>query len=134
MLSEWPRGLLLIFVAYAMEPNKGEESGEMYLPDEQGEYVPEVGASSFSVQGLSDALTALDTEVKEVQSPSEEFALQLEVMMADCPGCPHPSSFSLNVGMVLYVLKNDSTLSDFKHVQVDGPRMAYLFCFNKQGH
>ena len=66
MLSKWPRGLLLIFAVYAMEPNKSEESGEMYSPDDQGEYVPKVGTSSFSVQGLSDALTALDTEVMEV--------------------------------------------------------------------
>ena len=78
MLSECPRGLLLIFAVYdvnAMELNKGEESGEMYSPDEQGGYVPEVGASSFSVQGLSDALAALDSEVTEVQPSSEEFAL-----------------------------------------------------------
>ena len=64
MFSKWPRGLLLIFAVYtvsAMEPNKSEESGEMYLPDNQGEYVPEVGMLSFSVQGLSDALTALET-------------------------------------------------------------------------
>ena len=39
-----------------MEPNKREESGEMYSPDDQGEYVPKVGAPSFSIQGLSDAL------------------------------------------------------------------------------
>ena len=61
-----------------MEPNKGEESGEMYSPDDQGEYMPEAGALSFSVQGMSDALTALDTEVTVVQPPSEEFALLLE--------------------------------------------------------
>ena len=79
MLSEWPRGLPLIFAVYAvyaMEPNKSEESGKMYSPDNQGEYVPKVGALSFSVQGLSDALTALET-MTEVQPPSEEFALQL---------------------------------------------------------
>ena len=105
MLSKWPRGLLLNFAVYAMEPNKGEESGKMYSPDEQEEYMPEAGALSFSVQGLSDALTALDTEVTEVQPPSEEFALQLKVMMADCPGHPHPPAFSWNMGMVLYVLK-----------------------------
>ena len=48
MLSEWPRGLLLILFAvytiYTMEPIESEESGEMYLPDDQGEYVAEVGA------------------------------------------------------------------------------------------
>ena len=53
--------------------------------------------------------------------------------MADHPGCPHPPAFSWNTGMVLYVLKNDPMLRDLKHIQVDGPRMAYLFSFNKQG-
>ena len=66
----------------------------MYSPDDQGEYVPGVGTLSFSVQGLSDALMALDTEVTMVQPPAEEFALLHEVMMADCPGHPHPSTFS----------------------------------------
>ena len=80
---------------------------------------------SFSVQGLSDVLTALET-VTEVQPPSDEFALQLEVLMADHPGCPHPPAFSWNVGMVLHVLKSDPTLRDHKHIQVDGPGMDYL--------
>ena len=87
-----------------MEPNKSEESGEMYSPDNQGEYAPEVGAPSFSIQGLLDSLTALET-VTEVQPPSEEFALQLEVMMADFLGHPHPPAFSWNEGMVLHVLE-----------------------------
>ena len=105
----------------------------MYSPEYQGEYTPEVGALSFSVQGISYALTALET-VTEVQSPSEEFALQLEVMMADCTGHLHPSTFSWNTGMALHVLKSDPTLRDLDHVQVDGPGMTYLFFFNKQGH
>ena len=116
-----------------MEPNKGEESGEMYSPDDQGEYMPEAGALGFSVQGLSDALTALDTKVTVVQPPSEEFALLLEVMMADHLGHPCPPTFSWNAGLVMHVLKGDPTLRDIKHVQVDGPGMAYLF-FDKQGH
>ena len=70
----------------------------MYSPDDQGEYVPEVGTSSFSVQGLSDALTALDTEVTEVQPPSEEFALQLKVMMADPPRVSSPSYILMECG------------------------------------
>ena len=37
--------------------------------------------------------------------------------------CP---AFLWNVGMVLHVLKSDPTLRDLEHVQVDGPRMAYL--------
>ena len=90
-----------------MEPNKGEESGEMYLPDDQGEYMAKAGVPSFSVQGLSDALTALDTKVIAVQPPSEEFTLLLEVMMADHPGCPCPPAFSWNVGIVMHILRGD---------------------------
>ena len=106
---------------------------DMYSPDDQGEYVPEMGTPSFSVQGLLNTLMALET-VTEVQLPPEEFALQLEVMMADHPGHPCPPAFSWNTGMVLHVLKSDPTLRDLKHVQVDGPGMAYLFFFDKQGH
>ena len=116
-----------------MEPNKSEESGEMYSPDDQGEYTPKVGMLSFSVQGLSDALTALET-VTKVQPLPEEFALQVEVTMADCPGHLCPPAFSWNVGMVLHVLKSDPTLRNLELIQVDGPRTAYLFFFNKQGH
>ena len=117
-----------------MEPNKGQESGEMYSPDNQGEYMPEAGTLSFSIQGLSDALTALDTEVTMVQPPSEKYALLLEITMADHLGCPHPSTFSWSVEMVMHVLKGDPTLKDLEHVQIDGPGMAYLFFFDKQGH
>ena len=116
-----------------MEPNKGEESGEMYSPDDQGEYKPKLGTHNFSVQGLSDALMALESEVMVVQSPSQKYALLLEVTMADCPGCPCPLAFSWNVGMVMHILKGDPTLRDLEHVQVDGPGMAYLFFFDKQG-
>ena len=116
-----------------MEPNKSEESGKMYSLNDQGENAPEVGMLSFSVQGLSDAFTALET-VTEVQPPLEEFALQLEVLMVDRPGPPRPPMFSWNTGMVLHVLKSDPTLRDLEHIQVDGPRTAYTFIFNKQGY
>ena len=46
-----------------MELNRGDEPGEMYLPHDQGEYVPESGVQNVSVQGLSDALTSLESEV-----------------------------------------------------------------------
>ena len=69
-----------------------------------------------------------------MQPPSEEFALQLNVMMADHPGHPCPPTFLWNVGMVLHVLKSDPALRDLEHIQVDGPRTAYLFFFDKQGH
>ena len=105
----------------------------MYSPDEQGEYIPEVGTACFSVQGLTNMLTTIEKEVTEVQLLSTEFAMQLEVTMADCPGCPCPPAFSWNAGMVMHVLKSDPMLRDLGHVQVDGPRMAYLFFYNKQG-
>ena len=54
-------------------------------------------------------------------------------MMADHPGCVHPPAFLWNAGMVLHVLKSDPILRDLEHIQVDGPRMAYLFFFDKQG-
>ena len=63
-----------------MGPNRGEESVEMYSPGEQGEYGTDTGMSSFTVQGLSDTLTTLDTGVTEmtkVQLPVVEFILQL---------------------------------------------------------
>ena len=56
----------------------------MYSPDDQGEYVPpKVGMQNFSVQGLSDTLMSLDSEVTVVQPSVEEYALLLEVTMAD---------------------------------------------------
>ena len=69
-----------------MDHNKGEESSEMYSPDKQGEYGTATRASSYTVQGFSDALTTLDpqvTEVTEMPPPKVEYALQLEVTMAD---------------------------------------------------
>ena len=72
-----------------MDHHKGEQSGEMYLPDKQGKYGTAIAASSFTVQGLSDALMALDPEVTEVTKvplPEVEYTLQLEVTMADWPG------------------------------------------------
>ena len=74
-----------------MDHHKGEESSEMYSPDKRGEYGTATAASSFTIQGLSDALMALDpevTEVTKVPPPKVEYALQLEVTMADQPGWP----------------------------------------------
>ena len=36
--------------------------------------------------------------------------------------------------MVIHVLKSDPVLRELEHVQVDGPGMAYLFFYDKQGH
>ena len=65
-----------------MELNR-EDSGVMYLPDDQRGYVLESGMQNFSIQGLSDALTSLESEVTMVQPLVEEYALLLEVTMAD---------------------------------------------------
>ena len=54
--------------------------------------------------------------------------------MADCPGQPHPPTFSWNTGMVMHVPKSTLALWELEHVQVDGPGTAYLFSFDKQGH
>ena len=65
-----------------MELNR-EDTGEIYSPDDQGEYVPEAGMQNFSIQGLLDVLTSLESEVTVVQPPAEEYALLLEVTMVD---------------------------------------------------
>ena len=74
-----------------MDCNRCEDSGEMYSPDEQGEYVPLDGAPRFSVQGLSDALA--DVEEGITEPPAEEYTMMLEVTMADHPGWPRPPAF-----------------------------------------
>ena len=73
-----------------MDSHRGEESGEMYSPKEQGEYTLEDGTQAFTVQGLTDALSGLESEDTVVEPPDEELILQLEVMMADRPGHPRP--------------------------------------------
>ena len=45
--------------------------------------MPKVGAQNFSIQGLLVVLTSLDSKVTVVQLPAEEYALLLEVTMAD---------------------------------------------------
>ena len=108
-----------------MDSHQGEESGEMYSPNEQGEYTPADGTQAFTVQGLTDALLGLESEDTVVESPEEELIVQLEVMMADHPGHPCPLVFSWNAGMVMHVLKNEPTLRDLEYVQVDNPCTTY---------
>ena len=84
------------------------------------------------MQGLSDALVDVGEGIDE--APAVEYAMKLEVAMADCPGQPHPPVFSWNMGMVMHVLKSDPVLRELEHMQVDGPGMAYLFFYDKQGH
>ena len=117
-----------------MDSHHGEESGEMYSPNEQGEYTPADGTQAFIVQGLTDTLLGLESEDTVVEPPEEELILQLEVTMADHLGCPHPPAFLWNTGMVMHVLKNNPTLRDLEYVQVDNPGTAYLFFLDKQCH
>ena len=56
----------------------------MYSPDDRGEYMLMDKAPQFSMQGLSDALADVGGEMEE--TPMEEYAMMLEVMMADHPG------------------------------------------------
>ena len=115
-----------------MDPDRHEDLGEMYSPDDQGEYTSLDEAPRFSVQGLSDAL--VDVEEGTDETPAEEYAMMLEVTMADHLGQPHPSAFSWNAGMVMHVLKSNPVLRELEHVQIDGPCIAYLFFYDKQGH
>ena len=114
-----------------MDSDRCEDSGEMYSPDEQGEYTLLDGAPRFSMQGLSDALADVRKGITE--PPAEEYAMMLEVTMANHPGRLHPPAFSWNVGMVMHVLKNGLVLRKLEHMQVDGPGTAYLFFYDKQG-
>ena len=66
-----------------MEHEREKESGEMFSPNESGEYTPHHDAASFTVQGLRDALTAAESTVTEPQHPTDEFVIELEVMMVD---------------------------------------------------
>ena len=115
-----------------MDSDRHKDSGEMYSPDEQGEYVLLDGTPRFSMQGLSNALADVGEGITE--PPAEEYAMMLEVTMANHPGWLRPPAFSWNAGMVMHILKNDPVLRELEHVQVDGPWTAYLFFYDKQGH
>ena len=104
-----------------MDSHHGEESGEMYSPNEQGEYTPEDGTQALTVQGLTDTLSRLELEDTVVEPPEEELILQLEVTMADHLGCPCLPAFLWNTGTVMHILKNDPALRDLEYVQVDNP-------------
>ena len=114
-----------------MDPDRHKDLGEMYSPDDQGEYTSLDEALRFSLQGLSDALADIGEGTGETSA--EEYALMLEVTVADCPGQPHPPAFSWNAGMVMHILKSNPVLQELEHVQVDGPGTAYLFFYDKQG-
>ena len=84
------------------------------------------------MQVLSDTLADVGEGINE--PPAEEYAMMLEVMMADCPGRLHSPAFSWNAGIVMHVLKGDPVLRELEHVQVDGLGTAYLLFYGKQGH
>ena len=86
-----------------MDPNRCEDSGEMYSPDDQGEYTSLDETPQFSLQRLSDALADVGEETGKTSA--EEYALMLGVTMADHPGQPRPPTFSWNAGMVVHILK-----------------------------
>ena len=115
-----------------MDSDRCEDSGEMYSPNDQGEYMLLDEAPQFSMQGLFNALADVGKGTDE--TPVDEYAMMLEVTMADRPGRPHPPpTFSWNAGMVMHVLKSDPVLRELEHVQGDGPGTAYLFFYDKQG-
>ena len=114
-----------------MDSDRHEDSGEMYSPDNQGEYTSMDEAPRFSMQGLSNALADVGEGMDEI--PAEEYAMMLEVMMADHPGWPHPPALSWNAGMVMHVLKSDPVFRELEHMQVDGLGTTYLFFYDKQG-
>ena len=114
-----------------MHSDRCKDSGEIYSPDEQGEYTPLDGTPRFSMQGLSNTLADVREGITE--PPAEEYTMMLEVTMANHPGWPCPPTFSCNVGMVMHILKNDLVLRELEHMQVDGPGTAYLFFYDRQG-
>ena len=86
VLNERPRGhsvFFCIIVDSLMECDREEELGEMYSPNEFGEYMPHGDMPNFTVQGLRDALNEVESTVTEPLSLAEEFIIQLEVTMAD---------------------------------------------------
>ena len=66
------------------DPDRREDSGEMYSPDDQGEYTLLDETRRFSLQGLSDALVDIGEGMGKTSA--EEYTLTLEVTMADHPG------------------------------------------------
>ena len=117
-----------------MEHEREEESGEMYSPNESGEYTLRGDVLNFTVQGLRDALAKAESIVTEPPSPADEFINQLEVTMADQPGRQRPPAYSWNGGLVRHVLKGNPALKDLEHMQVDGPGLAYLFFYDQHGY
>ena len=79
-----------------MEHDRKEESGEMYSPNESGEYMLCGDVPNFTVQGLRDALNEAEVTVTEPSPLAEEFIIQLEVTMVDHPGRPRLPAYPWN--------------------------------------
>ena len=79
-----------------MDPDRCEDLGEIYSPDDQGEYTSLDKTPRFSMQGLSDALVNVGEGTGE--TPAEEYTMMLEVTMVDHPGWPHPPRIFLECG------------------------------------
>ena len=108
-----------------MECEGEEESAEMFSPNESsGEYMPHNDTVKFKNP------SAAESTVTEPLYPMDEYIIQLEVMMVDWSGRLHPPGFLWNAGMILHVYKSDLALRELKHVQVDGPSLAYLFFYD----
>ena len=79
VLNERPRDHFCInfsiIAESLMECDREEESGEMYSPNESGEYTPHGDAPNFTVQGLRDALNEVESTMMEPPSIAEEFRL-----------------------------------------------------------
>ena len=109
-----------IIVDSSMERDREEELGEMYSPNESGEYTPHSDVPNFTVQGLQDALKETEATVMEPSPLTEEFIIQLEVTMADHPGRPRPPTFSWNGGLVQHALKNNPAMRDMYRRMAQG--------------
>ena len=86
------------------------------------------------MQGLQEALNEAEFTVMEPPPLAEEFIIQLEVTMVDQPGRLRPPAYSWNGGFVQHALKNDPAMRDLKHVQADGPGLAYLVFHDRHGY
>ena len=78
--------IIIDLAKHTIEHAGEDESGEMLSPSEAGEYMPHEDMAWFTVQGLMDALTTVESTVIEWLLPLEEYVIQLEVTMVEWPG------------------------------------------------
>ena len=63
----------------AVDSHHGEESGEMYLPNEQGEYTLMDGTQAFTVQGLKDTLSGVRIGIRGYSGGTSRIRADLAV-------------------------------------------------------